>query len=145
MRVRLILATSAEVREGMLFMLGGGFTQIGPQPQPFAITGIIEVDWEETNRRRKLEVLLEDEDGQAVMVPTPVGEQPFKIATEFDVGRPPGESPGISFNMPIAIMVAPLPWIPGKRYVVKFIIDGTTMDQVAFRVRPQQQSSPSTA
>ena len=94
MKIRLLLATSAEVREGMLYLLGGGWTEIGPQPQPFAISGMIEVAWEETNRRRRLEITIENEDGQPLSVPTPGGEQPFRIETQFDVGRPPGGVPG---------------------------------------------------
>ena len=136
MKVRLLLADSAEVREGLVFLLGGGWTEIGPQPQPFALAGIVEVEWDETNRPRRLEITIEDEDGRPLNVATPAGEQPFKIDSTFDVGRPPG-LPGRSFNIPLAIMVAPLPWVAGRRYIVKVAIDGETMDQVAFSVRPQ--------
>lgn len=142
MKLRLLLADSAEVREGLLFMLGGGWTETGPQPQPFALAGIIEVTWEETNRRRRLEFLIEDEDGQPMNVATPTGDQPFKIEGDFDIGRPPGALPGRSFNLPVAVMVAPLSWTPGRRYVVKVAVDGETMDQVTFSVRPQQQPQP---
>lgn len=136
MKLRLLVADSAEVRENLLFMLGGGWTEIGPQPQPFAIAGAIEVTWEETNRPRRLEFLLEDEDGHPLSVATPTGEQPFKIEANFDVGRPPG-SPGRSFNLPFAVTVAPVPLTPGRRYVVKAVVDGMTMDEVTFAVRTQ--------
>ncbi|MGH7325471.1 MAG: DUF6941 family protein [Candidatus Rokuibacteriota bacterium] len=141
MKLRLFLADSAEVREQLLFILGGGWTEVGPAPQPFALAGIIEVTWEETNRRRRLELLIEDEDGRPLNVATPTGEQPFKIEAGFDVGRPPG-APGRSFNLPIAVTVAPVPWTPGRRYIVKAVVDGETMDQVAFEVRPQPQLPP---
>jgi len=142
MKLRLFLADSAEVRDRLLFMLGGGWTEVGPQPQPFALAGIIEVTWEETNRRRQLEVLIQDEDGQPLSVPTPTGEQPFKITANFDVGRPAGALPGRSFNVPIAVTVAPLPWAPGRRYIVKALVDGEPLDQVAFAVRPHPQPQP---
>ena len=45
MKLRLMLARSAEVQAGMLYMLGTGWTEIGPAPSPFAIAGIIEVPW----------------------------------------------------------------------------------------------------
>lgn len=141
MKLRLFLADSAEVREQLLFMLGGGWTEVGPPPQPFALAGIIEVDWEETNRQRRLEIVIEDEDGQPLTVATPTGDQPFKIEAQFDVGRPPG-SPGRSFNVPIAVTVAPLPWTPSRRYVVKASIDGKIMDEVTFSVRSQPQPPP---
>jgi len=131
MKLRLFLADAAEVREQLLFVLGGGWAQVGPQPQPFALVGIIEVTWEETNRQRRLVILIEDEDGQ----------QPFKIEASFDVGRPVGP-PGRSFNLPIAVNVTPLPWIPGRRYIVKGVVDGETLDQVAFEVRPQPKAKP---
>lgn len=142
MKLRLFLADSAEVREQLLFMLGGGWTEVGPQPQPFAIAGIIEVDWEETNRRRQLEFLIQDEDGQPLNVPAPTGEQPFRIAANFDMGRPAGQPAGRSFNMPIAVTVAPLPWAPGRRYIVQAKVDGQLLDQVTFAVRPHTRPQP---
>jgi hypothetical protein len=141
-KLRLFLADCAEVREQLLFVLGGGWTEVGPQPQPFALVGIIEVDWEETNRRRQLEFLIHDEDGQPLNVPTPTGEQSFKIAAAFNVGRPTGEPAGRSFNVPIAVTVAPLPWTPGRRYIVEGRVDGQALDQVPFAVRPHPRSQP---
>jgi len=141
-KFRLFLADSAEVREQLLFMLGGGWTEIGPASQPFALAGIIEIDWEETNRRRHLTFLIEDEDGQPLKVPTPTGEQPFKLEADFDIGRPPGVQVGRSFNIPVAVMVAPMPWMPGRRYIVKAMVDDDVLDQVAFSVRPQPPQSP---
>jgi hypothetical protein len=139
-KLRLFLADSAEVREGLLFVLGGGWTETGPQSVPFALAGIVEVTWDETNHRRRLEILIEDEDGRALMVGTPAGEQPFRVGADFNIGRPPDASPGSSFNLPIAVTVAPLPWTPGRRYVVKADIDGETMDAVTFAVRAKAAS-----
>ena len=107
MKVRLLLATAAEVRDSLLFVLGGGWSEIGPEAQPIAIAGIIEVTWEETNRRRRLEFIIEDEDGQPLNVPTPTGDQPFRINADFDIGRPPGVIAGRSFNLPIALPLGP--------------------------------------
>jgi hypothetical protein len=134
-KLRLFLADAAEVREGLLFALGAGWTEIGPAPQPFALAGIIEVTWDETNHRRQGEIVIVDEDGQPLVVPTPAGEQPFRIPLSFDIGRPPGTAPGRSFNLPVAIMVAPLPWTPGRRYVARGVVDGEVLDEVAFTVR----------
>ncbi len=136
MRARILLADSAEVREGLLFLLGGGWSDVGPQPQPFAVAGLIEVDWDETNARHRIEITIEDEDATPLLVPTPTGDQPFKIAFEFDVGRPPGTSRGRSFNMPVAVPLMPLPWMPGRRYVLKVIIDAVEADRATFSVRP---------
>jgi hypothetical protein len=135
MRAKILLADSAAVREGLLFLLGGGWNQVGPAPQPFAITGLIEVDWDETNARHTLEFSIDDEDGAPLVVPTPTGDQPVRIATEFEVGRPPGSVQGSSFNLPVALPILPLPWTPGRRYVVRLRIDGADVDRLIFAVR----------
>ncbi len=137
MRAKILLADSAEVREGLLFLLGGGWSEVGPPSQPFAIAGLIEVDWEETNSRHQFEFLIEDEDGAPLMVPTPAGDQPFKIGSMFEVGRPPGSARGSAFNVPVALPIVPLPWTPGRRYVVRLLIGGTEVDRLKFSVRSE--------
>jgi hypothetical protein len=132
MRAKILLADSAEIREGLLFLLGGGWNEVGPSPQPLAIAGLIEVEWDETNARHALELTIENEDGAPLIVPTPAGDQPVRVVSEFEVGRPAGSAPGTSFNMPI---VVPIPWTPGRRYVVRLRIDGADVDRVKFLVR----------
>lgn len=136
MRAKIFLADSAEVREGLLFLLGCGWTEVGPQPQPFAIAGLLEIDWEETNLRHSIDITFEDEDGGPLNVPTPEGEQPLRLTAGFEVGRPPGSARGSSINLPIALPVLPVPWMPGRRYVVKISVDGSETDRLAFKVRP---------
>lgn len=142
MRAKILLADSAEVREGLLFLLGGGWNEVGPQPQPFAIAGLLEVDWEETNSRHSMDIIFEDEDGVPLNVPTPTGDQPLRLATGFEVGRPPGSARGSSFNMPLALPILPIPWTPGRRYVVKVSIDGAEKDRLTFRVRSNPTVPP---
>jgi hypothetical protein len=142
MRAKILLADSAEVREGLLFLLGGGWNEVGPQPQPFAIAGLLEVDWEETNSHHSIDIVFEDEDGVPLNVPTPTGDQPLRLTTGFDVGRPPGSARGSSFNMPLALPILPIPWTPGRRYVVKVNIDGAEKDRLTFRVRSNPTVSP---
>src|SRR6266567_7292151 len=135
MRSKILLADSAEVREGLLFLLGGAWSHVGP-PQPIAITGVIEVDWEEANESHTLEFLLQDEDGNALMVPSPMGDQEFRLVHRFEVGRPPGSPHGTTFNVPVAIPIPPIPWTPGRRYVLIVRINGNEHDRVKFSVRP---------
>jgi hypothetical protein len=135
MKAKIFLADSAEVREGLLFLLGCGWTEVGPQPQPFAIAGLLEIDWEETNLRHSIDITFEDEDGGPLNVATPAGEQALRVTASFEVGRPPGSVRGSSINMPIALPVLPVPWAPGRRYVVKISIDGSETDRLAFKVR----------
>jgi len=137
MKVRLLLANFAEVRDKLLYVVSGGWTLIGPRPTPFAIAALVEVEWNETNRPLNLLFDIVDVDGQPFQVPTPTGDQPFKIGAEVNFGRPPDAVPGEKFLMPVAINFQPLPFEPGRQYVVRAFLDGTPMDETGFRVRPQ--------
>lgn len=140
MKVRLLLAHFAEVQNQMLFAMGAGWTEIGPGPAPFSICGIIDVGWEEANRRYTLDVVILDVDEQPLMIETPMGVQPFRFQSQFEVGRPPGAPAGRSFALPLAINVQPLPLQPGRGYIVRASIDGAVHDEVNFSVR--QQAAP---
>jgi hypothetical protein len=142
MRAKVLLADSAEVREGLLFLLGGAWNEIGPQPQPFAIAGVLEVEWDEANAQHEMEIAFEDEDGAPLTVPTPAGLQPLKLSAKFEVGRPPGSARGSAFNVPLSLPMLPIPWTPGRRYVAIVRVDGNEMDRLRFLVRPGQPVSP---
>jgi len=141
MRAKIFLADSAEVREGLLFVLGSGWNEVGPQARPFAIAGLLEVDWEETNSRHSIDIVFEDEDGGPLNVPTPAGDQPLRLTAGFEVGRPPGSARGSSFSFPLAIPILPIPWTPGRRYIVKISLDETEVDCLSFTVRSSSQIS----
>jgi len=68
----MLLADSAQVSEGKLFVLGGGWSRIGPGPTPSAVAIIIEVPWDQTNVTHRWRLELVDSDGRPVMwTPTP--------------------------------------------------------------------------
>ena len=137
MKLRLLLAHFAEVQSQMLYALGLGWTNTGPAPAGFAICGVIEVTWDETNRQHTLEITIQDADGQPFMVQTPLGDQPFRFQAQFEVGRPPGERPGRHFTMPLAINIPPLAFRPGQDYIVRATIGSELMDEIPFEVRAQ--------
>ncbi|SRR6266568_6075717 len=143
MKAKIFLADSAEVREGLLFLLGCGWNEVGPQPQSFAIAGLLEVDWEETNSHHSIDIVFEDEDGGPLNVPTPAGEQALRLTASFEVGRPPGAVRGSSFNMPLAFPILPVPWKTGRRYIVRINIDGAEKDRLGFTVRSNKSASQS--
>ena len=60
MKLRLLLAHHAEVQAGMVYLLGAGWTEIGPDPSAFAIAGLVEIPWEETNRQHELDITIVD-------------------------------------------------------------------------------------
>lgn len=140
MKLILLLADWAEVLSGKLYVMGGGWTEVGPAPTPSPLAAIIEVPWDETNRVHKLKFVLEDGDGQPVMVPSATGHQPLEISADFEVGRPPGSKPGTSFNVPFAVNIGPVPLHPGHTFVWRGFVDDQTHETwaTAFRTRPAQ-------
>ena len=133
-----MLADSVQAVNGKLYILGGGWNIIGPDPSPTAVAILIEVPWDEANRRRKFTLSLIDGDAQPVFVPTPVGDKPVEIEGEFDVGRAPFMKPGTPLSFPLAINLGPLPLKPDGLFVWKLAIDGQSDDGwvVTFSTRP---------
>ena len=84
----LILADGAEVVNGKLYMLGGGWDRITvgnlPWPQHMAIAVAIRVPWMDTNRQTPIEIELTDGDGASLA----------KAQGGFVVGRPAQAAPG---------------------------------------------------
>jgi hypothetical protein len=135
MKLTLLLADWAEVLNGKLYVMGGGWTETGPTPTPSALAALVEVDWDETNREHTARFTLVDGDNQAVTVPTPTGHEPLFVETKFNVGRPPHVKPGTSFNVPIAINVGPIPLPPGKVYVWRCHLNGEVHGTATFATR----------
>ena len=125
MKVNLLLADSAQVVGGKLYLLGGGWSAIGPDPTPFAFAMLIEVPWNEANQRFRFKLELLSEDGQPVAMPTPQGEQPLVLDGAFEVGRPPQ-----------------LPLEPDRVYAWRLSIDDETEDdwRRTFTTRPRQHA-----
>jgi hypothetical protein len=115
--------------------LGGGWSIIGPDPRPFAIALKIEVPWDQTNMRHDWRLELLTADGEPVA--TSKAEKPIIISGQFDVGPPPGLSTGTPIDLALAINLGPIALPPGKRYVWKLTIDGTTHEDwgLAFNTR----------
>ena len=113
MRVTLMLADSAQVSEGKIHLLGGGWSITGP-PAPSAIAILVEVPWDQTNRKLEWRLELVDSDGYPVLTPDGEGgENPIMMGGEFEVGRPPGTPHGAPIGLPLALNLAPLPLAPG--------------------------------
>ena len=143
MKLTLMLADYAEAVNGKLYIMGGGRTVTGPGPAPFAIAVLIEIPWDETNRRHVLRVDLVDGDGRPVMVSTPTGERPVEIDGGFEVGRPAGLKPGMPQTVPVAMNIGPLPLEPGRDYVWRCSVNGATEDawRLPFSTKPATDES----
>jgi hypothetical protein len=125
----MLLADAAQVSDGKLYVLGGGWSvTTGVVPSALAIK--IEVGWNEANEEHKLAIRLRDSDGSTVL----------DLATQtFEVGRPAGLPPGTAIDHVLAIQMGPLAMLQaGERYIWELEIDGQVHDEwrCAFYVRP---------
>jgi hypothetical protein len=134
----MLLADAAQASEGKLYILGGGWNITGPDPNPSAIAIYAEVSWDMANMQHPWKLELLDSDGEPVMVPTPMGEQPLVIEGVLEVGRPPGVTPGTGLPVPLAINLGPIPLPPGGRYEWRLSIRGESDEnwRLPFSTRP---------
>lgn len=120
----MFLADYAVVSDGKLTIVGGGWSQTGPEPASFGIGLLIQVPWDQSNTVHSFSVELLDSDGVAVVLETPEDEeQAVAFGGEFEVGRPPGLKPGTPLDFPVAMNSTPLPLEAG-RYEWRLTIDG---------------------
>lgn len=139
----MLLADAAQVVGGKLYILGGGWSLIGPDPTPMAIVLKIDVPWDQANVRHSLKLALLDDDGKPFIVPTPTGDRPVELTADFEAGRPPGLKPGTPLGVPLAINIGPLPLKPDTGYVWQCSVDDHTAEdwRLPFTTRPAQQPS----
>jgi hypothetical protein len=121
----MMLADMAQVAEGKLYILGGGWHVTTAPSGPCAIAMIVDVDWEETNKRHEFLLELVDADGRPVALPGPSGEHsPLRIGGNFEAGRPPGARAGTVTSVPLAVNFGPLPLAGDAQYQWRVTIDG---------------------
>ena len=131
----MLLADSAQAVGGKLYILGAGWSLIGPAPSPFAIAIKFDVPWDAANTRHQIRLELLSSDGQPVQVPGPVGPQPLVVTTAIEVGRPPGLARGTPLEVPFAINFGPIPLQAG-RYEWRCTVEGANISEsCAFTVR----------
>jgi hypothetical protein len=85
----MLLCDAAQVSDGKLYILGGGWSMTGPDPVPSAVALKIDVDWHEAETSHHWELFLEDADGRPVFMETPDGTQPVEVR-----GEPGPDPPG---------------------------------------------------
>ena len=145
----MLLCDAAQVADGKLYILGGGWSMTGPDPVPSAVALKIDVDWHEAEIPHHWELFLEDADGQPVMVETPDGAQPVEVRGDFTVAHPPANAvsravaPGIPEGSPIdvalAVNLGPIPLAAGTRFAWRLTIDGESLANASlgFTTRPR--------
>jgi hypothetical protein len=146
MRVTMLLADAAQVAEGKLYIIGGGWDVCGPGPTPMALAVKLEIPPSEARRKHTWSVVLVGEDGEPVLLPTDGQESTVAIYGEIDRIQDPESAPAEGFlHLRFAINIAPLPLRPDSRYAWRLYIDNKTRRdwQASFRTRPE--STPSDA
>ncbi len=135
----MLLADYAVVSDGKLTIVGGGWSQTGPEPASFGIALLIQVPWDQANTLHTFAVELLDADGAHVVLETEEEEQAVAFGGEFEVGRPPGLKPGTPLDFPVAMNSTPLPLEPG-RYEWRLTIDELDRQDwsVPFTVRGEE-------
>jgi hypothetical protein len=115
----LMLANHAEAHDGLLYVMGGGWTEARqivlpgqpPPPFPFGIALTVLVGWTETNRRHHVALFMEPEDG---------GDRLVEVEADLEVGRPAGAVEGIDQRTVLAMNgVVSFPAPGGYRLVAR--------------------------
>lgn len=137
----MLLADSAQVADGKLYVLGGGWSLIGPDPVPTAIALKIDVDWNEADRPHHWELYLVDEDGRPAMAEMADGPQAIEVRGDFEVSRPEAVPAGSPIDVALAVNFGPLPLTPSTRYTWRLVIDGDARDEwvLPFSTRPARE------
>jgi hypothetical protein len=133
MNARMLLADFAQVAEGKLIIVGGGWTQRTTEPAPSAIAGVIEVDWSSHTREHHIIFELLDEDGFPVIAPDGT---PLRIEVQLVVDSTDSEVPGADTVIPLALNLSPLPLEAGHSYEWRLALDGQAVEggRLPFRV-----------
>jgi hypothetical protein len=144
MKATMLLCDAAQVADGKLYILGGGWSITGPDATPSAVAIKVEVDWHEATQPHHWELFLVDADGQPVGIDTPDGTQLIEVRGDFEVGQPEGIPVGSPVDLPLAINIGPVPLPPGGRYTWRLSIDGETDASwmLGFTTRPADIPAP---
>ncbi len=124
----LILADFAQVVDGKLYLMGGGWSLVNvstgfPVSQRCAVALSVQVPWNETNHPHALEIEVATEDGQRMA----------RVEGQFEVGRPPGMPPGQPQRVQFAADIALTFEQPGA-FVVTARVDSHTERRVPFAI-----------
>lgn len=107
MQAVVLLADSALVdTSNKVHALGLGWSITSTPTPPAALVVFVKVPWTATNVPHSFALRLVDQDGQPVVAgENPTSGEPAPLMAEgtFEVGRPPGLSPGMAIDQPIVL------------------------------------------
>jgi hypothetical protein len=125
-----MLADGAQVQNGKLFILGGGFDTISVRSLPavhrsLTLAMVAEVEPDERQRDLELHIALIDEDG------APVG---VEAKGRLRVGAPPNLPPGSSSIVPIVSPFHNITFSEAKGYTFVITLEDRELARIRFRV-----------
>lgn len=136
MQAHMMLADSAQVVSGKLYILGGGWN-VCSGAVSMAVTIRLSHDPGEVGRERHWALFLEDADGKLVLLEGLNGPLPIEVHGDLFVEADPQAVAGVSVEVPLAVNFPALPLPAGHRLVWRLTIDGETPagGTVAFSTR----------
>jgi hypothetical protein len=135
----MLLADAAQVADGKLNILGGGWSVCGPGPTPMALAIKLEIPPSQTRRKHDWSVVLLDDKDEPVLLLAPDGQRSI-VAIQGQIERiwtPESMPPGTPTHLAFAINMAPLPLEPSSHYAWQLSIDNKTRREwrVSFSTR----------
>lgn len=123
-----IIADRAEVVNGKLYLMGGGYDRIvigNSMPHRFPLSfavGVL-VPWNACNIEHRLQFAIEDPEGRDL--------EGFGGEIGFNVGRPPGMEPGESQRVMVASPLAQVMFPAYGTYILRVTLNGTDVRKEA--------------
>jgi hypothetical protein len=132
MEVTCLLCDWAQEVNGKLYIQGAGWDRlVADQLVNVAVAVLVEVPWDQTNRRHTLRGYLRTQDGEAFLTPD---DAPVELSLEFEVGRPPGMRHGASVHAPFTMTFAGLS-LPVGGYSFGVEVNGEPKESLPFEVQ----------
>lgn len=129
----LLVCDAAEVAGNKAFVLGGGWMSCEAVIPAAGVVIFLDVPWDQANRRHRLELTLQDEDGKTVTAGSPPRE--IRVRGDFEVGRPAGHPAGMPLRFMQAVNFHRLPLKPGCRYRWELRVDDEPVATASFFTR----------
>jgi hypothetical protein len=129
----MLLCDAAEVADGKLFILGGGWSVVGmtwmpglssPVTSPMALAIKVDVPWAERDKKHTFRLELLNADLQPHMVSSPGGQVPLVVQGTFEVSRKLGIPEVVALPAVFTVTFGPMQLAPESRYIWRLRVHG---------------------